>query len=148
MAQAKAGNAVRIHYTGKLEDGTIFDSSIKRDPIEFTIGDGKVIPGFEDGVVDMEPGQKKTIKIECEQAYGPHRQELVITVERTKIPDTVKPEMGQMLQFKKQDDQGKETGEIIAFCVTGITDTHLTLDANHPLAGKDLTFDLELVEIV
>ncbi|MBU1008045.1 peptidylprolyl isomerase [Candidatus Dependentiae bacterium] len=153
MAQAKIGDNVKVHYTGKLKDGTVFDSSLQREPIQFTIGEKKLIPGFEEAVIDMAPGEQSTIIIPSEKAYGQIRKELILQVERTKIPQDLKPEIGQILKFQKQPAcaDGKcnqsHPEETIAFSIIGITDTHLTLDANHPLAGKDLTFDIELMEI-
>jgi len=141
MAQIKKGDKIKVHYTGKLDDGTVFDSSKEREPLEFTVGDGKIIPGFEEAVIGMQPGESKTIKIEAEKAYGPYREELVAEVEKTKFPEDVKPEAGQQLQVKQ------ENGQVIIVTVLGSTDTHVKLDANHPLAGKDLTFELELVEV-
>lgn len=141
MAQAKQGDTVRVHYTGKLEDGTVFDSSEGSDPLEFTIGEGEVIPGFENAVVGMEPGQKKTVTIPADEAYGFHQDELIATVGRDQFPDDVKPEMGQQYEMQRDD------GETFVMTVTEITDDEVTLDANHPLAGEDLTFDLELVGI-
>ncbi len=148
MPKAKNGDTVKVHYTGTLSDGTVFDSSLKRDTLQFKIGERKLIPGFEDAVVELEVGKKTTVTIPSDKAYGPSKKELVLVVEREKIPDHVKPQIGQVLQFQKQDDAGKPTGEVVAFNVKGVTDTHLTLDANHPLAGKDLTFEIELVEIL
>jgi len=153
MAQAKQGDTVKVHYTGKLEDGSVFDSSVERDPIQFTIGQKMVIPGFENAVVDMTPGDKATVSIPSDEAYGPVRDELLVTIERSQIPSDVDPQVGQVLKFQKQPDKccdkdGCAHNETIVFSVVGVTDTHLNLDANHPLAGKDLTFDIELVEIV
>jgi peptidylprolyl isomerase len=142
MAQAKDGNTVKIHYTGKLENGEIFDSSAGREPLQFTIGAGQVIPGFEQGAVGMNPGESKTIKIPADKAYGPHRKEMVITVDRKEFPETFELKIGQQLQIP----QGG--GGVIAATVTDISESNVTLDANHSLAGKDLTFDIELVEIV
>lgn len=141
MAQIKKGDKIKVHYTGKLDDGKVFDSSREREPLEFTVGDGKIIPGFEEAVIGMQPGESKTIKIEAEKAYGPYREELVAEVEKSKFPENVKPEVGQQLQVKQ------ENGQTIIVTVMGLTDTHVKLDANHPLAGKDLTFELELVEV-
>jgi FKBP-type peptidyl-prolyl cis-trans isomerase 2 len=147
MVQAKTGDTVKVHYTGKLDDGTIFDSSYNNKPIEFIIGNKKLIPDFEQAVLNMQKGEKKTITISSNKAYGPIRKELILKVERTKIPANINPKIGQILKFQKEAE-GKNPAEVIAFGVIGITDTHLTLDANHPLAGKDLTFEIELVEIV
>ncbi|MCK4517413.1 peptidylprolyl isomerase [Candidatus Babeliales bacterium] len=147
MAQAKKGDIVKIHYTGKLSDGTIFDSSLKREPIQFTVGEKKVIPGFEDAVLKMEPGDKSTVTIPSDKAYGPHRKELIAVIERKDVPKDVKMEVGQMLRIKQEPKEKGGQEQIFAVTVTGITDTHVTVDANHPLAGKDLTFELELVDI-
>jgi peptidylprolyl isomerase len=139
---AKQGDTVRVHYTGKLDDGTVFDSSVDRDPLEFTIGTGMIIPGFERAVVGMQPGESKTEIIPTEQAYGPHVDEMVVVVDRRQMPGEIEPEIGQQLQIQQ------ETGQIIPVVVTEISDASITLDANHPLAGEDLTFDIRLVEIV
>ncbi len=141
MANAKLGDKVKVHYAGKLENGFVFDSSKDRSPLEFTLGEKKVIPGFEDAVIGMTIGESKTIEIPANQAYGPYRKELVLEVEKTKLPENIKPEIGQQLQLKQPDDQ------VVIVTIIGLTDTHVTLDANHPLAGKDLTFDIELVGI-
>ena len=141
MAQAKQGDKVKVHYTGKLDDGTVFDSSKEREPLEFAIGDKKVIPGFEEAVIGMDIGEKKTVKLEAEKAYGPYRKELVMVVEKKQLPQDMKPEVGQQLQIKQ------EKNPPIIVTITKVSDNDVTLDANHPLAGKDLTFEVELVEI-
>lgn len=142
MEQVKHGDTVKIHYTGKLEDGTIFDTSAKRDPLQFKIGAGQVISGFEQAVVGMNPSESKTVKVPADKAYGPHREEMVLVVDRNKIPKNLKLELGQELQIPQED--GQKT--IVA--VTNISESSVTLDANHPLAGKDLTFDIQLIEIL
>lgn len=142
MAQAKNGDKVKIHYTGKLEDETVFDSSVEREPLEFTVGDGKIIPGFEKAVVGMEPGESKTVTVSPDMAYGPHRKELVVDVERERVPDKLDLKIGGFVQIRQRD------GGVIQAKVTGVSEAKVTLDANHPLAGKDLTFDIKLVEIV
>lgn len=142
MAKAKKGDTVKVHYTGKLNDGTVFDSSIDRGPLEFTIGDGKVIPGFETGVDGMETGEKKEIHIPSDQAYGPHRPELLIDVSKEQFPPEEEPQVGQQLQM--QDNEG----HIIIVSIVEINEDTIKLDANPPLAGQDLNFDLDLVEIV
>ncbi|HDH96842.1 MAG TPA: peptidylprolyl isomerase [Proteobacteria bacterium] len=142
MAQAKEGDTVRVHYTGKLEDGTVFDSSVEREPLEFTIGEGQIIPGFEQAVIGMQPGEKKTVDVPPEKAYGPHREELVLEVERAKFPEHIDPQVGQQLQIPQP------YGQAVIVTVTDVSETSVTLDANHPLAGKNLTFDIELIEIV
>lgn len=141
MVQAKSGDTVKIHYTGRLEDGTVFDSSANREPLEFTLNGGQVIPGFEQAVLGMSPGESKTEKIPMDQAYGPHRSEMVLEVNREQMPPELQPEVGQQLQVQQPD------GQTIPVFVTEVTDSTVTLDANHPLAGEDLTFDIELVEI-
>jgi|SRR5919199_474602 peptidylprolyl isomerase len=142
MVQAKPGDTVKIHYTGKLDDGTVFDSSVNREPLEFTIDGGQVIPGFEKAVMGMSPGDSKTEKIPMDQAYGPYRQEMVIEVSRQQLPPDLQPEVGLQLQVQQPN------GQAVPVFVTEVTDATVTLDANHPLAGEDLTFDIQLVEIV
>ena len=140
-AQAKDGDTVKVHYTGKLEDGTVFDTSIERDPLQFTIGEGQLIPGFEQAVVGMSPGESKTVEIPADEAYGPYREELVMVVDRDQLPEDLQPEVGQQLQIRQPD------GQTILVKVIDVSESSVTLDANHPLAGKDLTFDIELVEV-
>jgi len=142
MAKAKNGDTVKVHYTGKLEDGTVFDSSGSREPLEFTIGEGTVIPGFEQAVVGMSPGDSKSEKIPADQAFGPYREELVVDIDRERIPEGVDPKVGKRLRVQKTD------GRITEVLVTGITESKVTLDANHPLAQNDLIFDIELLEIL
>jgi peptidylprolyl isomerase len=142
MTQAKMGDTVKVHYTGKLEDGTVFDTSTNRDPLQFTIGEGRVIPSFEQAVVGMNPGESKTTKIPADKAYGPHREELVLAVDRNQFPVDLKPEVGQRLQNRQAD------GRTIVVTVTDVSESSVTLDANHPLAGEDLTFDVQLLEIL
>jgi FKBP-type peptidyl-prolyl cis-trans isomerase 2 len=142
MASAQAGDTVRVHYTGKLDDGTVFDSSAGNDPIEFVIGDHQVIPGFEDGVTGMAIGETKTITIPFDQAYGAYDDDLVLDVPRDQFPDHITPEVGEALQLQQPD------GNVITVIISEVSAESVTLDANHPLAGEDLTFDLELAEIV
>lgn len=142
MTQAKSGDTVRIHYTGTLQDGTTFDSSEGRDPLEFQLGSGQVIPGFDDGVTGMAVGEKKTIEIPCDQAYGPVNPAAMQDVPRGDIPDHIPLELGTQLQMQTPN------GQAMVVTVANVTDEKVTLDANHALAGKDLTFALELVEIV
>jgi peptidylprolyl isomerase len=142
MAEAKTGDKVKVHYTGKLPDGTQFDSSADQDPLEFTLGAGEVIQGFEEAVVGMNPGDTKTATINADEAYGDYDEELVLEVERDQFPPEITPEVGQRLQLTQPD------GEVFGAVVTGFDDEVVTLDANHPLAGQDLTFEIELVEIV
>ena len=141
MAQAKEGDTVRVHYTGKFDDGTIFDSSTGSAPIEFVIGEQHVIPGFEDAVSGMNVGEAKTIYIPFDQAYGPHYDEMVLSVPREQFPATVNPEVGQALELHQPD------GQALTVMISEVTDTVVTLDANHPLAGENLTFDIQLAEI-
>ncbi len=142
MPQVKNGDTIKIHYTGKLDDGTTFDSSIDTDPLEFTVGEHEVIPGMEDAVIGMEPGDEKTITIPSDEAYGPYHEEMVVTVDRKEFPEEMEIEVDQQLSVMLEDEQS------IIVTVTDITDDAVTLDANHPLAGEDLTFDIQLVEIV
>jgi len=143
MAQAQKGDTVLIHYTGKLTDGTVFDSSVEREPLKFDIGAGNVIPGFESAVIGMSPGDSKTETIDSDQAYGPHREEMVVVVDRQQIPAEIPLNIGQQLQL-----QGPEGRPPLPVLVTEVSDSKVTLDANHPLAGEDLVFDIELVDIV
>src|SRR5262249_58240853 len=128
--------------TGRLTDGTTFDTSLQRDPIEFTVGGGDLIPGFEQAVVGMAPGESRTTTIPSDQAYGPHHPERVMDVERHHLPPDLQPEIGQRLQMTRPD------GTTVTVVVTTMTETQVTLDANHPLAGHDLIFDIILVEIL
>ncbi|MDJ0601236.1 MAG: peptidylprolyl isomerase [Crocosphaera sp.] len=141
MVQAKLGDTVKVNYTGKLQDGTVFDSSVNRDPLQFSLGEGQVIAGFEEAVVGMSPGDSKSVIIPSEQAYGPYQEELVIVVDETQMPSDLSVEVGQQLQMRHS------SGQAVPVMVTNISDDKVTLDANHPLAGKDLTFDIELVTI-
>ncbi|MEX2608598.1 MAG: peptidylprolyl isomerase [Gemmatimonadota bacterium] len=141
MAQASNGDKVSIHYTGRLDDGTVFDTSENREPLGFELGSGQVIPGFEDAVRGMEPGQKQTVTIAAENAYGPRRDDLVMSFPREQLPDGVNPEPGQQLQMQTQE------GQAVQVTVRDATEDALILDANHPLAGQDLTFEIELVEV-
>jgi peptidylprolyl isomerase len=141
MRQAKNGDMVKVHYTGKLENGEVFDTSKDRQPLEFTIGDGDLIPGFEEGIIDMEIGETKSITIPSEKAYGPRKEELVVKVTKDNFPDDITPVTGHQLQVKQKD------GNLINLTITGIDEDTVTLDANHPLAGYDLIFDVELMEI-
>jgi peptidylprolyl isomerase len=141
MSQAKTGDTVRIHYTGSLTDGTQFDSSSGRDPLEFTIGQGHIIPGLEREVAGMEVGQTKTVTVPADDAYGPHHEEAVHEVQREQIPDTIDLAIGVELQATAQN------GQVMRLRVVELGDDTVKLDANHPLAGKDLVFEVELVEI-
>lgn len=138
---AKAGDKVKVHYTGKLENGEIFDSSVGADPLEFEVGSQQVIPGFDNGVIGMQPGDKKTVTITPEDGYGTRVEEMVMDMPRERFPEDITPEIGLCLQLV--DDQE----HVMPVMITGIKDDAITLDANHPLAGKTLVFDIELVEI-
>jgi peptidylprolyl isomerase len=141
MTQAKSGDTVKVHYTGKLDDGTVFDSSAQREPLEFTLGAGQVIPGFEQTIVGMNTGETKTTTIPADDAYGPRRDEMVVTVDQSEFPSHIEPEIGKQLQLPQPD------GRAIVATITEVSDGQVTLDANHPLAGRDLTFELELVDV-
>ncbi len=141
LARANDGNTVKIHYTGTLEDGTTFDTSVGREPLEFTLGEGQLIPGFEEAVKGMQVGQSKTVTIPSERAYGPHLDDLVLVIEREQLLGNLDPEVGQRLQMQQTD------GRTIVGIVTDVSETTITVDANHPLTEKDLTFEIELVEI-
>ncbi|MEX0844054.1 MAG: peptidylprolyl isomerase [Balneolaceae bacterium] len=142
MSKVKNGDTVKVHYTGKLEDGSVFDSSESRDPLEITLGEGKLIPGFEKAVVGLEVGDKTTANIESAEAYGDRREDLEVTVERAQLPEEIEPEVGMQLQLNQPD------GQPVPVQITKVEEENIIIDANHPLAGKDLTFDIELVEIV
>ncbi|CAM3353017.1 FKBP-type peptidyl-prolyl cis-trans isomerase [Rhodothermus bifroesti] len=141
MAHAKAGDHVKVHYTGRLSDGTVFDSSRDREPLEFTLGIGEVIPGFEQAVLGMEPGETKTVTIPAEEAYGPRREDMIIEVSRDQVAPGLQLAIGQQLQLRLQD------GRVIPVVVADLSEETVTIDANHPLAGEDLTFEIELVAI-
>jgi peptidylprolyl isomerase len=142
MSEAKSGDTVRIHYTGKLTDGTHFDSSEGRDPLEFTIGAGQIIPGLEREVEGMKVGEKKTVTAQADEAYGQHNPAAMQRVPRASLPPDIELVVGKQLQAVTQD------GQQITVTIAEIDDDTVTMDANHPLAGEDLIFDVELVEIV
>ncbi|OGQ95281.1 MAG: peptidylprolyl isomerase [Deltaproteobacteria bacterium RIFOXYD12_FULL_57_12] len=141
MTAAKKGDTVRVHYTGKLADGTVFDSSAGRAPLVFKLGSGKVIKGFDEAISGMVPGAAKTVEIPAAKAYGPRHEEMVVQLDRRQFPADVEPEIGQ--RFEMQQPGGQQ----IVVMVTAVSESEVTLDANPPLAGKDLIFDLELVGI-
>jgi len=143
MAQAKNGDKIKVHYTGKLEDGTVFDTSEDREPLEFTIGSGAIIPGFEKGVVGMEVNEKKTITIPPEEAYGPRHEELMLKKKKSEFPDGITPAVGKQVAIRLNQPNTPPINAII----TDVSEDTVTLDANHPLAGKTLVFDIELVGI-
>ena len=138
---AKANDKVKVHYKGTLSDGKVFDSSEGRDPLEFTLGTGQVIPGFDKGIEGMAVEESKTINIPAEDAYGEIRAELIQEVPRTNLPEEINPEVGMQLMSNTPD------GQQIPLVVTEVKEESITVDANHPLAGKDLTFEVTLVGI-
>jgi len=142
MIQAKSGDTVKVRYTGRFEDGTKFATSINDEPLEFTIGEGQVIPGLEQAVMGMSPGEAKTAQILADQAYGPYQESKVVEVNRSRFPPHLELQIGTVLRMRKAG------GEKIRRIVTTLSDTRVMLDANHPLAGENLTFDLQLIEIV
>jgi len=141
MKQADDGSTIKIHYTGRLDDGTVFDSSKEREPLEFTMGSGGLIKGFEDAVRGMTVGEMKTISIASGEAYGPYREDLVMSINKAQLPPDIDIRQGGMLSLRHPN------GGTIDALISEVTDDSVTLDANHPLAGEDLTFELELVEI-
>lgn len=142
MAAVKNGDTVKVHYHGKLANGETFDTSEGRDPLEFKVGSGNVIAGFENGVVDMTPGDKKTLNIPVTEGYGERNDELILEFPNEKLPEDLNPEKGMQLQLSSQD------GQVYPVIVQEVKDDGVVLDANHPLAGEDLVFDIELVEII
>lgn len=141
MTKVKMGDNVKVHYTGSLDDGSVFDSSEGKEPLSFAVGGGQVIQGFDDAVTGMEVGESKTVLIPAEKAYGERNDSMVIQAPLEQVPPDLKPEIGMRLEM------GGTNGEVVRVVVAEITDTHLTLDANPPLAGEDLTFKIELVEV-
>ena len=138
---AGEGNTVHVQYTGKLKDGSIFDTSVGKDPLEFTLGAGQMIPGFEKAVLGMKVGETRTVTILSADAYGPHNDELISEVSRSDMPEGMTPRVGQKLQAMAGD------GRISTVTITAVTETTVTIDANHPLAGKDLIFEIKLLSI-
>lgn len=141
IPQAKYGDTVRVHYTGRLLDDTVFATTTNHDALQFTIGRGQVIPGLENAVIGMSPGESKTTKVPAAGAFGPYRQEMTQKIGRDQFPSHLKPVIGQRLQDHQED------GSTVTVTVADVSESIVTLDANHPLAGKDLTFDIQLVEI-
>lgn len=142
MSKATSGDTVRVHYKGTLPEGEVFDSSEGRDPLEFTLGESQVIPGFEKTVEGMKEGESRTTTVPAADAYGEPRSDLEIQMPRDQFPEGVEPEIGQQLGLQQPD------GRTVPVRVVGVAEEKVTLDANHPLAGKDLTFEIELVEVV
>lgn len=141
MAQASDGSIVQIHYSGKLKDGTLFDSTDGRDPLQFTIGEGNIIPKLEAAIVGMAVGDKASVEIAAADAYGPRHDDAVQTVDLSKIPEEVDLSIGKQLQASA------ENGDTVILTVVAIEDGTVTLDGNHPLAGEDLSFDIEIIQI-
>ena len=141
MSQAKAGDSVKIHYTGTLDDGTQFDSSDGREPLAFELGSGQVIPGFDKAVDGMSVGETKSVNIPAEDAYGPHHPQMIQEVPKSALPDDLEPAEGMGLQAQGPD------GQVLNLVVTDVQEDSITVDGNHPLAGKALNFDIELVSI-
>lgn len=142
MVAAQSGDTVRVHYTGKLGDDNIFDSSHGRDPLEFTIGSGQLIVGFDTAVLGMQPGETKTVTFAPEEGYGPYQEDMVLTIDQTQFPGEDEPAVGQQFQLRQPD------GQAFVVTVVDVSNGEVTLDANHPLAGQKLTFEIELVEIL
>ena len=141
MKEAQVGDSVSVHYTGKLKNGEVFDSSKDRDPLEFTLGQEELLAGFEDGVVGMKPGESKSVTLEPENAFGDRREDLLLKLPKKEIPQNITPSVG--LQLKLSNASGNE----IAVVVTEVGEDSVTLDGNHPLSGQTVTFDIELLEI-
>ncbi|PNQ72223.1 peptidylprolyl isomerase [Hanstruepera neustonica] len=141
MSHVKVNDTVKVHYTGKLSSGQVFDSSVDKEPLEFTLGMGMLIPGFEKAVLDMKVNDKKTVVISKEDAYGEVQKELFHEVKNEELPQDIKPEVGMGLSSRNAD------GTEHKFRIAAVNDDHIIVDGNHPLAGQDLTFELELLEI-
>jgi peptidylprolyl isomerase len=140
MTHPRSGDTVRVHYTGRLDDGRVFASSRAQEPLELTVGEGTLIPSVEETLTRMQPGEERTVTIPPERAYGPYQPELLRAVARAEFPEDLEPEVGQELQVRQGD-------AVIVMRVAEVSDEQVTIDANHPLAGKNVTFDLELLEI-
>lgn len=141
MFPAAAGDTVKVAYTGRLEDGIIFDTSAGKTPLHFIVGKKEVIQGFDEAVVGMVPGEKKSVLVSCDKAYGPYHAKLSEQVERSLLPDDLDLVVDGQLEVTRED------GVVMHFHITSLTDTTVTLDANHPLAGKDLNFEIEMLEV-
>ncbi|HDM79442.1 MAG TPA: peptidylprolyl isomerase [Deltaproteobacteria bacterium] len=142
MTQAKLGDTVRVHYRGTFTDGTVFDGTIGDEPFELTLGDQKVISGFENAIVGMTVGERKVVKVPPEEAYGKYDKSLLVDIERSHMPEHLDLQLGKLLEFRAQD------GSVALVTIRDITEKRVTLDGNHPLAGRELIFEIELVEIV
>ena len=142
MSQAKSGDKVKVHYKGTLNDGSVFDSSEGREPLEFVVGSGQVIPGFDNAVMGLSVGESKSVNIPSAEAYGPYQENMVLAIEKDKFPAGLSLTVGEQLQIPSQN------GQPVVVVIKEVTDDKVTLDANHPLAGQDLNFNIELVEIM
>jgi peptidylprolyl isomerase len=150
MRKAQQGDRVKVNFTGRLDDGTVVDASVdcceddscdcETGPAEITLGEEEVVPGLEQAIIGMAPGEKKTVRLACEDAYGERDEEMVMEIDRAEIPEDIAPEVGQTLELTDED------GESFLVTVTDITDSEVVLDANHPLAGVDITYEIELVD--
>jgi peptidylprolyl isomerase len=140
MTHPRSGDTVKVHYTGRLDDGRVFASSRAQGPLELTVGKGTLLPSVEETLTRMEPGEERTVTIPAERAYGPYEPELVLAVDRAEFPEDIEPEVGQELQVQQGD-------EVVVVRITAVSDEEVTIDVNHPLAGQNLTFDLELVAV-
>lgn len=141
MSKVKEGDTVKVHYTGTLKNGEVFDTSKDREPLEFTLGQGQLIPGFENAVIGLSVGESTSVDIPSKEAYGEEREDLVINVPKDQLPSDVEPQVGMQLQVNQQN------GQPVPVRIKEVGDTELTLDANHPLAGKDLSFEIKVVEL-
>jgi len=142
MVKAKSGDTVKVHYKGFLVDGSLFDSSIDKEPLEFTIGQKMVLPGFENTVIGMKEGDTQTLTLAAEDAYGHRREDLLVTIPRSQIPPHTNPQLGSVMQVHLKE------GAVMNVTIVDITDDTIILDGNHPLAGKNLTFNIELLEVI
>lgn len=141
MSKTKAGDTVKVHYEGTLEDGTVFDTTAGKEPFEFTLGSGEVIPGFDQAVEGMSVGEKQSVSLEPAEAFGEYHSELILEVPRSQLPKDIDPHVGMALQAKDPE------GNVTRMNVTKVSDESITLDSNHPIAGKNVSFAIELVSI-
>ena len=141
MERAKYGDKIKVHYTGKLTNGRVFDSSIDRNPIVFTIGQEQMIPDFEQAFIGMSPGESKRITIDSDKAFGPYREDLLTKINSENISPELEPKVGQRIEASRRN------GQKVVVTIIAVNESGVTVNANHPLAGEDLTFDLELIEI-
>lgn len=142
MTQAKEDDTVRVHYTVKLDKDTVVGSTKSQEPLQFTLGKGQVLPGFEQAVLGMSSGESKTILVTADQAFGPHLDEMVVVVDRGRLPEGLNPKEGDRIQLQTR------SGETMTVSVMDVSESTITIDGNHPLAGKDLIFDIEFIEVV